>query len=69
MKVSDINCNAYNAQAVADAKEGVIVAEDANRPRSGDGELVPPGTASPRESKCGRVGHLDPGGHRTVDGR
>ena len=41
MKVGDTNRYAYNAQAVADGKEGVIVACDANRQETDNGQLVP----------------------------
>jgi len=41
MKVSDTNRYAYNAQAVADAKAGVIVACDATRQENDNGQLVP----------------------------
>jgi transposase len=41
MKVGDTNRYAYNAQAVADEKEGVIVACDANRQETDNGQLVP----------------------------
>lgn len=41
MKVGDTNRYAYNAQAVADAKEGIIVACDANRQETDNGQLVP----------------------------
>jgi transposase len=41
MKVGDINRYAYNAQAVADAKAGVIVACDATRQENDHGQLVP----------------------------
>jgi transposase len=41
MKVGDTNRYAYNAQAVAAAKEGVIVACDATRQENDKGQLVP----------------------------
>ena len=41
MKVGDTNRYAYNAQAVADEKEGVIVACDASRQENDCGQLVP----------------------------
>jgi transposase len=41
MKVGSTNRYAYNAQAVADAREGVIVACDATRQESDAGQLVP----------------------------
>lgn len=41
MKVRDTNRYAYNAQAVADAKAGVIVACDATRQEHDGGQLVP----------------------------
>jgi hypothetical protein len=41
MKVGDTNRFAYNAQAVADGQEGVIVACDANRQETDNGQLVP----------------------------
>jgi transposase len=41
MKVGDTNRYADNAQAVADGKEGVIVACDANRQETDNGQLVP----------------------------
>jgi transposase len=41
MKVGDTNRYAYNAQAVADGQEGVIVACDANRQETDHGQLVP----------------------------
>jgi len=41
MKVGDTNRYAYNAQAVADAKEGVLVACDATRQETDHGQLVP----------------------------
>jgi len=41
MKVGDTNRYAYNAQAVADGQEGVIVACDANRQETDNGQLVP----------------------------
>ena len=41
MKVGDTNRYAYNAQAVADEKEGVIVACDANGQETDNGQLVP----------------------------
>jgi len=41
MKVGDTNRYAYNAQAVADAQEGVIVACDATRQENDKGQLVP----------------------------
>lgn len=40
MKVGDTNRYAYNAQAVADEKEGVIVACDATRQENDKGQLV-----------------------------
>jgi transposase/ribosomal protein L18 len=41
MKVGDTNRYAYNAQAVADQKEGVIVACEATRQETDSGQLVP----------------------------
>ena len=41
MKVGDTNRYAYNAQALADEQEGVIVACDANRQETDHGQLVP----------------------------
>jgi hypothetical protein len=41
MKVGDTNRYAYNAQAVADAKAGVIVACEATRQENDCGQLVP----------------------------
>jgi transposase len=41
MKIGDTNRYAYNAQAVADAKAGVIVACDATRQENDQGQLVP----------------------------
>jgi len=41
MKVGDTNRYAYNAQAVADAQEGVIVACEASRQETDAGQLVP----------------------------
>lgn len=41
MKVGDTNRYAYNAQAVADAKAGVIVACEATRQETDTGQLVP----------------------------
>jgi transposase len=41
MKVGDTNRYAYNAQAVADAKAGVIVACDTTRQENDQGQLVP----------------------------
>jgi transposase len=41
MKVGNTNRYAYNAQAVADAQEGVIVACDVNRQETDAGQLVP----------------------------
>lgn len=41
MKVGDTNRYAYNAQAVADEKAGVIVACDATRQENDQGQLVP----------------------------
>ncbi|MCU0786335.1 MAG: transposase, partial [Verrucomicrobia bacterium] len=41
MKVGDTNRYAYNAQAVADGKEGVIVACNATRQETDTGQLVP----------------------------
>jgi transposase len=41
MKVGDTNRYAYNAQAIADAKENIIVACDANRQENDAGQLVP----------------------------
>jgi len=41
MKVGDTNRYAYNAQAVADAKAGVIVACDVTRQETDQGQLVP----------------------------
>jgi ribosomal protein L18 len=41
MKVGDTNRYAYNAQAVADAKAGVIVACEATRQENDNGQLVP----------------------------
>ena len=41
MKVGDTNRYAYNAQAVADGREGVIVACDVNRQETDNGQLVP----------------------------
>jgi transposase len=41
MKVGDTNRYAYNAQAVADAKAGVIVACEATRQENDHGQLVP----------------------------
>jgi transposase len=41
MKVGDTNRYAYNAQAVADEKEGIIVACDASRQETDTGQLVP----------------------------
>jgi len=41
MKVGDTNRYAYNAQAVADEKEGVIVACEATRQENDQGQLVP----------------------------
>jgi len=41
MKVGDTNRYAYNAQAVADEKEGVIVACEAGRQETDTGQLVP----------------------------
>jgi transposase len=40
MKVGDTNRFAYNAQAVADQKEGIIVACEANRQETDNGQLV-----------------------------
>jgi hypothetical protein len=40
MKVGDTNRYAYNAQAVADAQEGVMVACDATRQENDQGQLV-----------------------------
>ena len=41
MNLGDTNRYAYNAQAVADGQEGVIVACDANRQETDTGQLVP----------------------------
>jgi transposase len=41
MKLGDTNRYAYNAQAIADAQEGVIVACDATRQENDKGQLVP----------------------------
>ncbi len=41
MKVGDTNRYAYNAQAIADAQEGVIVACEATRQENDRGQLVP----------------------------
>jgi transposase len=41
MKVGDHNRFAYNAQAIADEKEGIIVACDATRQENDTGQLVP----------------------------
>jgi transposase len=41
MKLRDINRYAYNAQAIVDAKEGVIVACEATRQETDHGQLVP----------------------------
>jgi transposase len=41
MKVGDTNRYAYNAQAVADAKAGVIVASEVTRQENDNGQLVP----------------------------
>jgi hypothetical protein len=41
MKVGDTNRYAYNAQAVADEKEGIIVACEATRQETDAGQLVP----------------------------
>jgi transposase len=41
MKVGDTNRYAYNAQAVADSQEGVIVASEAGRQETDAGQLVP----------------------------
>jgi len=41
MKVGDTNRYAYNAQAIADQKEGVIVACEATRQETDSGQLVP----------------------------
>jgi transposase len=41
MKVGDTNRYAYNAQAVADAKAGVIVASEVTRQENDHGQLVP----------------------------
>ena len=41
MKIGDTNRYAYNAQAVADAKAGVIVACEATRQENDHGQLVP----------------------------
>jgi transposase len=41
MKIGDTNRYAYNAQAVADEQEGVIVACDATRQENDKGQLVP----------------------------
>jgi transposase len=41
MKVGDVNRFAYNAQAVADSKEGVIVACEAGRQETDTGQLAP----------------------------
>ncbi len=41
MKVSDTNRYAYNAQAIADGKEGVILACEATREESDVGQLTP----------------------------
>ena len=41
MKVQDTNRYAYNAQAVADAKEGVIVACEVTRQETDDNQLAP----------------------------
>ena len=41
MKVGDTNRYAYNAQAVADAKAGIIVACEATRQENDHGQLVP----------------------------
>ena len=41
MKVGQTNRYAYNAQAVADAQEGVIVACEATRQETDEGQLVP----------------------------
>jgi transposase len=41
MKVGDTNRYAYNAQAIADEKEGVIVACEATRHETDSGQLVP----------------------------
>jgi hypothetical protein len=41
MKVGDTNRYAYNAQAVADAQEGIIVACDASRQETDKGQLTP----------------------------
>jgi hypothetical protein len=41
MKVSDRNRFAYNAQAMADAKEGILVACDVTRQETDAGQLVP----------------------------
>lgn len=41
MKVGDTNRYAYNAQAIADEKEKIIVACDANRQETDAGQLVP----------------------------
>jgi hypothetical protein len=62
MKVGDTNRYAYNAQAVADGQEGVIVACDANRQETDNGQLVP--TTSPRKPGRGSHEHRDRGRHR-----
>ena len=41
MKVGGTNRFAYNAQAVVDSKEGVVVACDASRQETDAGQLVP----------------------------
>ena len=41
MKVGDTNRYAYNAQAVADAKAGVLIACDVNRQETDSGQLAP----------------------------
>lgn len=41
MKVGDTNRYAYNAQAIADEKEKIIVASDANRQETDAGQLTP----------------------------
>lgn len=41
MKVGDTNCYAYNAQAIADEKEQIIVAGQATRPETDGGQLTP----------------------------
>ena len=41
MKVGNTNCYADNAQAVADAQEGILVACEATRQETDAGQLVP----------------------------